>query len=90
MADSLAALCMPEDLVNCFPFLVPDEEAFVNGATLMVEGGASADMPACCSLMATDEADTALRTPTADAERPTATRCKHRPLGARRSEIGVE
>ena len=46
-ADSLAALCMPEDLVNCFPFLVPDEEAFVNGATLMVEGGASADMPAC-------------------------------------------
>ncbi len=29
---------MREDLVNCFPFLVPDDEAFVNGATLMVEG----------------------------------------------------
>jgi len=38
VGDSLAALYMREDLVNCFPFPVANDEAFLNGATLMVEG----------------------------------------------------
>jgi len=35
-------LCAPEDVANAVAFLASDEAAFVNGTTLMVDGGASA------------------------------------------------
>ena len=38
-------LCEPEDVANAVVFLASDEAAFVNGATLMVDGGASMYMP---------------------------------------------
>lgn len=38
-------LCTPEDVANAVLFLASDEAAFVNGATLMVEGGATVYMP---------------------------------------------
>ncbi len=38
-------LCAPEDLANAVVFLASEEAAFVNGATLMVDGGATAYMP---------------------------------------------
>jgi NAD(P)-dependent dehydrogenase (short-subunit alcohol dehydrogenase family) len=38
-------LCTPEDVANTVLFLASDEAAFVNGTTLMVEGGASIYMP---------------------------------------------
>src|SRR5437868_7257595 len=38
-------LCAPEDVANAVAFLASDEAAFVNGTTLMVDGGASIYMP---------------------------------------------
>ncbi len=38
-------LCAPEDVANAVLFLASDEAAFVNGTTLMVDGGASIYMP---------------------------------------------
>jgi NAD(P)-dependent dehydrogenase (short-subunit alcohol dehydrogenase family) len=38
-------LCQPEDVANAVLFLASDEAGFVNGETLMVEGGASVYMP---------------------------------------------
>jgi NAD(P)-dependent dehydrogenase (short-subunit alcohol dehydrogenase family) len=38
-------LCEPADVANAVPFLTSDEGAFVNGTTLMVDGGASIYMP---------------------------------------------
>ncbi len=42
-------LCEPEDVANAVVFLASDEAGFVNGATLMVEGGASIYMPSARS-----------------------------------------
>jgi NAD(P)-dependent dehydrogenase (short-subunit alcohol dehydrogenase family) len=38
-------LCEPEDVANAVLFLASDEAGFVNGTTLMVEGGATIYMP---------------------------------------------
>jgi NAD(P)-dependent dehydrogenase (short-subunit alcohol dehydrogenase family) len=38
-------LCQPEDVANAVLFLASDEAGYVNGETLMVEGGASVYMP---------------------------------------------
>jgi NAD(P)-dependent dehydrogenase (short-subunit alcohol dehydrogenase family) len=38
-------LCVPEDVANAVLFLASDEAGFINGTTLMVEGGASVYMP---------------------------------------------
>jgi NAD(P)-dependent dehydrogenase (short-subunit alcohol dehydrogenase family) len=38
-------LCEPADVANAVPFRTSDEGAFVNGTTLMVDGGASIYMP---------------------------------------------
>jgi NAD(P)-dependent dehydrogenase (short-subunit alcohol dehydrogenase family) len=38
-------LCQPEDVANAALFLASDEAGYVNGETLMVEGGASVYMP---------------------------------------------
>jgi NAD(P)-dependent dehydrogenase (short-subunit alcohol dehydrogenase family) len=38
-------LCEPNDVANAVLFLASDEAGFVNGATLMVEGGATVYMP---------------------------------------------
>jgi NAD(P)-dependent dehydrogenase (short-subunit alcohol dehydrogenase family) len=38
-------LCAPEDVANAVLFLASDEAGFVNGTTLMVEGGATVYMP---------------------------------------------
>ena len=38
-------LCAPEDVANAVHFLASDEAAYVNGATLIVEGGATVYMP---------------------------------------------
>jgi NAD(P)-dependent dehydrogenase (short-subunit alcohol dehydrogenase family) len=38
-------LCAPEDVANAVLFLASDEAAFINGTTLMVEGGATIHMP---------------------------------------------
>ena len=37
-------LCQPNDIANAVLFLASDEAGYVNGATLMVEGGASVFM----------------------------------------------
>jgi NAD(P)-dependent dehydrogenase (short-subunit alcohol dehydrogenase family) len=38
-------LCTPDDVANAVVFLASDEAGFINGTTLMVEGGASIYMP---------------------------------------------
>jgi NAD(P)-dependent dehydrogenase (short-subunit alcohol dehydrogenase family) len=38
-------LCTPEDVANAVVFLASDEAAYVNGTTLMVDGGATVYMP---------------------------------------------
>jgi NAD(P)-dependent dehydrogenase (short-subunit alcohol dehydrogenase family) len=38
-------LCTPEDMANAVLFLASDEAAFINGTTLMVDGGATIYMP---------------------------------------------
>jgi NAD(P)-dependent dehydrogenase (short-subunit alcohol dehydrogenase family) len=38
-------LCRPEDVAQTVVFLASDEAAYVNGATLMVDGGATVYMP---------------------------------------------
>jgi NAD(P)-dependent dehydrogenase (short-subunit alcohol dehydrogenase family) len=38
-------LCTPEDVAHAVAFLASDEASFINGTTLMVEGGASIYMP---------------------------------------------
>lgn len=38
-------LCRPEDVAKAVVFLSSDEAAYVNGATLMVDGGATVYMP---------------------------------------------
>jgi NAD(P)-dependent dehydrogenase (short-subunit alcohol dehydrogenase family) len=38
-------LCEPEDVANAVLFLASDEAAYVNGATLMVDGGATVYLP---------------------------------------------
>jgi NAD(P)-dependent dehydrogenase (short-subunit alcohol dehydrogenase family) len=38
-------LCVPEDVANAVLFLASDDAGFVNGTTLMVEGGATIYMP---------------------------------------------
>lgn len=39
-------LCSPEDVANAVLFLASDEAAYVNAATLMVDGGATVYMAA--------------------------------------------
>jgi NAD(P)-dependent dehydrogenase (short-subunit alcohol dehydrogenase family) len=38
-------LCTPEDVAHAVAFLASNEAGFINGTTLMVEGGASIYMP---------------------------------------------
>ena len=38
-------LCAPEDVANAVLFLASDEAAYINGTTLMVDGGATVYMP---------------------------------------------
>jgi NAD(P)-dependent dehydrogenase (short-subunit alcohol dehydrogenase family) len=38
-------LCAPEDVANAVLFLASDEAGYINGTTLMVDGGASVYMP---------------------------------------------
>jgi NAD(P)-dependent dehydrogenase (short-subunit alcohol dehydrogenase family) len=38
-------LCAPEDVAHAVLFLASDEAAYVNGATLMVDGGATVYLP---------------------------------------------
>ena len=38
-------LCAPEDVAKAVVFLASDEAAYVNAATLMVDGGATVYMP---------------------------------------------
>ncbi len=38
-------LCEPQDVANAVLFLASDEAAYINGATLMVDGGATVYMP---------------------------------------------
>ena len=38
-------LCAPEDVAHAVLFLASDEAAFVNGTTLMVDGGATSYLP---------------------------------------------
>ena len=38
-------LCAPEDVANAVLFLASDEAAYINAATLMVDGGATVYMP---------------------------------------------
>ena len=38
-------LCTPEDVANAVVFLASDEAGFINGTTLMVDGGPSIYMP---------------------------------------------
>ena len=38
-------LCVPDDVANAVLFLASAEAGFVNGETLMVEGGASIYLP---------------------------------------------
>jgi NAD(P)-dependent dehydrogenase (short-subunit alcohol dehydrogenase family) len=38
-------LCAPEDVANAVCFLASDEAAFINGTTLVVDGGATVYMP---------------------------------------------
>jgi len=38
-------LCQPEDIANVVLFLASDEAAYINGATLMAEGGATIYLP---------------------------------------------
>jgi NAD(P)-dependent dehydrogenase (short-subunit alcohol dehydrogenase family) len=45
MKYPMPRLCKPEDVANAVLFLASDEAAYVNGTTLMVEGGATAYMP---------------------------------------------
>jgi NAD(P)-dependent dehydrogenase (short-subunit alcohol dehydrogenase family) len=42
-------LCTAEDVANAVSFLASDEAGFINGTTLMVEGGASIYMPSAQS-----------------------------------------
>jgi NAD(P)-dependent dehydrogenase (short-subunit alcohol dehydrogenase family) len=37
-------LCTPEDVANAVLFLASDEAAYINAATLMVDGGATVYM----------------------------------------------
>jgi NAD(P)-dependent dehydrogenase (short-subunit alcohol dehydrogenase family) len=37
-------LCTPEDVANAVMFLASDEAAYINAATLMVDGGATVYM----------------------------------------------
>ncbi len=41
----MTRLCEPQDVANAVLFLASDEAAYVNGATLMVDGGATVYMP---------------------------------------------
>jgi NAD(P)-dependent dehydrogenase (short-subunit alcohol dehydrogenase family) len=43
-------LCRPEDVANAVLFLASDEAAFVNGTTLMVDGGATSYLPTAQSV----------------------------------------
>ena len=38
-------LCAPEDVANAVLFLTSDEAAYINGTTLMVDGGATVYLP---------------------------------------------
>jgi NAD(P)-dependent dehydrogenase (short-subunit alcohol dehydrogenase family) len=42
-------LCVPEDVANAVLFLASDDAAYVNGATLMVDGGATVYLPSARS-----------------------------------------
>jgi len=42
-ANPLRRIGTPDELANVVAFLASDEAAFMTGATLMVDGGASAD-----------------------------------------------
>ncbi|MDQ2987340.1 MAG: SDR family oxidoreductase [Armatimonadota bacterium] len=42
---AMPRLCTPEDVAKAVVFLVSDQASYVNGATLMVDGGASVYMP---------------------------------------------
>jgi NAD(P)-dependent dehydrogenase (short-subunit alcohol dehydrogenase family) len=42
-------LCGPEDVANVVLFLASDDAAYVNAATLMVDGGATVYLPSARS-----------------------------------------
>jgi NAD(P)-dependent dehydrogenase (short-subunit alcohol dehydrogenase family) len=42
-------LCTPEDVANAVVFRASDEAGFINGTTLIVDGGASIYMPSARS-----------------------------------------
>jgi NAD(P)-dependent dehydrogenase (short-subunit alcohol dehydrogenase family) len=45
-------LCTPDDVANAVLFLASDEAAYINGTTLMVEGGATVYMPSASTQFA--------------------------------------
>src|SRR6266550_9060484 len=45
MRYPMPRLCEPEDVANAVLFLASDEAAFINGTTLMVDGGATVYLP---------------------------------------------
>jgi NAD(P)-dependent dehydrogenase (short-subunit alcohol dehydrogenase family) len=45
MRYPMPRLCAPEDVANAVLFLASDEAAYINGTTLMVDGGATVYMP---------------------------------------------
>jgi NAD(P)-dependent dehydrogenase (short-subunit alcohol dehydrogenase family) len=50
----MAGLCQPEDIASAIVFLASDDAGYVNGATLMVGGGATIYMPSTEFLHAGD------------------------------------
>ena len=41
----MPSFCEPEDVANAVLFLASDDAAYVNGTTLMVDGGATVYLP---------------------------------------------
>src|SRR5207237_7183789 len=62
-------LCRPEDVANVVVFLASDEAAYVNGTTIMADGGATVYMPSTSVGRAGAGATCRCRTP-AQRDRP--------------------